>query len=106
MRAWPTYLGQVVGIHVNIGEAKDRLSQLIAAAERGEEVVIARNGSPVVRLQAVEPTLSRAEKRRLAFGKYKSGLSEEEINRVLLAPMTEEELALWYDAPISSDADS
>lgn len=39
-----------MGIHVNIGEAKDRLSELIAASERGEEVVIARAGKPVARL--------------------------------------------------------
>ena len=31
-------------------EAKTRLSELVAAAESGEEVVIARGGSPTVRL--------------------------------------------------------
>ena len=40
--------------HVNVQEAKTRLSQLLAAAERGEEVVIARGGRPVVRLVAVD----------------------------------------------------
>lgn len=35
---------------VNIHEAKTRLSELIAAVEAGEEVVIARAGKPVVRL--------------------------------------------------------
>lgn len=30
--------------------AKTRLSELVAAAERGEEVVIARNGVPAVRI--------------------------------------------------------
>lgn len=34
----------------NIGEAKSNLSHLIALAEAGEEVEIARNGVPVVRL--------------------------------------------------------
>lgn len=34
-------------------EAKTRLSELVAAAERGEEVLIARNGKPAVRLVAV-----------------------------------------------------
>jgi prevent-host-death family protein len=38
---------------VTIGEAKARLSQLIARACRGEEVVIARRSKPVVRLVAV-----------------------------------------------------
>lgn len=34
-------------------DAKSRLSELVAAAERGQEVVIARNGEPAVRLVAV-----------------------------------------------------
>jgi prevent-host-death family protein len=39
----------------NIHQAKTNLSKLIEQAEAGEEVVIARNGKPVVRLTAVEP---------------------------------------------------
>ena len=35
---------------VNIFEAKTQLSKLIELAENGEEVVIARAGKPVVRL--------------------------------------------------------
>jgi prevent-host-death family protein len=38
---------------VNMHDAKTKLSELVAAAERGEEVVIARNGTPAVRLVAV-----------------------------------------------------
>jgi prevent-host-death family protein len=38
---------------VNMHDAKSKLSELVAAAERGEEVVIARNGTPAVRLVAV-----------------------------------------------------
>ncbi len=34
-------------------DAKTRLSELVAAAESGEEVVIARGGTPAVRLVAV-----------------------------------------------------
>lgn len=37
-------------ILVNIHEAKSQLSALLAAVERGEEVVIARNGTPVAAL--------------------------------------------------------
>jgi antitoxin (DNA-binding transcriptional repressor) of toxin-antitoxin stability system len=37
-------------IHVNIGEAKTRLSQLLAAALRGEEVVLQKAGVPVATL--------------------------------------------------------
>ena len=39
----------------NIHQAKTNLSKLIEQAEAGEEVVIARNGKPVVRLIVVEP---------------------------------------------------
>ena len=39
---------------VNMHDAKSQLSKLIAAAEAGEEVVIARKGNPVVRLVPVK----------------------------------------------------
>lgn len=39
---------------MNIAEAKSKLSELVARAEAGEEVVISRNGKPRVRLQPVE----------------------------------------------------
>jgi prevent-host-death family protein len=39
---------------VNVAEAKAQLSELIEAAVRGEEVVIARRNIPVVRLTVVE----------------------------------------------------
>ncbi|HSP43735.1 MAG TPA: type II toxin-antitoxin system prevent-host-death family antitoxin [Luteolibacter sp.] len=41
-------------MQVTINEAKTQLSKLIAAAERGEEVIIARRDKPVARLNAVE----------------------------------------------------
>lgn len=44
---------------MNIAEAKSKLSELVARAEAGEEVVIARNGKPRVRLQPVEPFTRR-----------------------------------------------
>lgn len=40
-------------IHVNIAEAKARLSSLVKASLRGEEVVIDRDGKPQVRLTPV-----------------------------------------------------
>lgn len=62
-------------VHVNIGEAKTRLSQLVAAALRGEQVVLDRNGEPQVRLvpvtQAVESERHRiAEQRRSFIGEW------------------------------------
>lgn len=62
-------------IHVNIGEAKTRLSQLIAAALRGEKIVLDRNGKPQVRLVPIDEASQEererlAEKRRAAIGKW------------------------------------
>jgi len=40
-------------MQVNMHDAKTRLSELVAAAESGDEVIIARDGAPAVRLVAV-----------------------------------------------------
>ena len=42
-------------MQVNILEAKNQLSRLIKAAAAGEEVIIASNGTPAVRLVPVQP---------------------------------------------------
>ena len=44
---------------MNIAEAKSKLSELVARAEAGEEVVIARNGKPAVVLTAAPGTKRR-----------------------------------------------
>ena len=44
-------------------EAKTTLSRLVARAQAGEEIVIARNGIPVARLVAVAETNSMASVR-------------------------------------------
>lgn len=79
-------------VQVNVGEAKTRLSQLLAQAEAGEEVVIARDGSPVVRLVPVEA-------RGRQFGFLKLDISDED----LFAPLPDEELALWEGAGDDED---
>jgi len=40
-------------MQVNMHEAKTRLSELVLAAERGEDVIIARDGKPAARLVAI-----------------------------------------------------
>ncbi len=42
-------------MQVNVLEAKNRLSQLIRAAQAGEDVVIANRGAPVARLVPARP---------------------------------------------------
>jgi prevent-host-death family protein len=44
---------------VNVGEAKTRLSDLLARAEHGERITLARAGKPVVRLTRVDDTPRR-----------------------------------------------
>lgn len=63
----------LVTIHVNIGEAKTRLSELLAAAARGEEVVVDKAGVPFATLVPRPEALAlerepRAAKRKAAFG--------------------------------------
>ena len=40
---------------VNVHEAKTQLSRLLARAEAGEDIVIARRGEPMARLVACKP---------------------------------------------------
>lgn len=40
-------------MQVNMHDAKTRLSELVAAAESGEEIIIARDGAPAARLVAI-----------------------------------------------------
>ena len=54
---------------VNIYDAKTRLSQLVDKAAAGEDVVVSRNGKPLVRITALTPP-----KRRVKFGVLKGKL--------------------------------
>jgi prevent-host-death family protein len=73
-------------MQMTIHAAKTNLSKLIDAALKGEEVIIARGGTPVVRLVPV------------VEGKtFKIGLPEFQGMSCpdFLEPMSEEELRLW-----------
>lgn len=48
---------------VNIYEAKTKLSQLVDKAASGEDVVVSRNGKPLVRITRLAPA-----KRQIRFG--------------------------------------
>jgi len=54
---------------VNIYEAKTRLSQLVDQAAAGEDVVVSRNGKPLVRITRLESPV-----RRIKFGVLKGKL--------------------------------
>lgn len=74
-------------MQMNIAEAMAKLSELVAGAERGEEVLIARGGKPVVWLVS-------AQAKGPAF---RIGLAEGVVSRIpaFLELMTEEEITLW-----------
>ena len=74
-------------MQMNIAEAKAKLSELIAAVERGEDVLIARGGHPVVRL-----VLAQGEKPA-----FRLGLAVGTVAQVpdFLEPMGKDEAALW-----------
>jgi prevent-host-death family protein len=55
-------------MEVNIHHAKTNLSKLIAAAESGEEVIIARNGKPAVKLVVVPPPVRKSRKHMIGSG--------------------------------------
>ena len=71
---------------VNVHDAKTQLSRLLAQAEAGEEVVIARRGEPVARLVACKPKGTRR------FGAMKGKIV---VDDSVLEPLPAEELALW-----------
>jgi prevent-host-death family protein len=73
---------------VTVHQAKTHLSRLIARAEAGEEIVIARGKEPVVRL---EPVRSRAEPRRPGRLKGIPALPDS----FFFDPLPEDELRLW-----------
>ncbi|ETW11010.1 prevent-host-death family protein [Roseivivax marinus] len=72
---------------VNITEAKARLSELIAAAQRGEEVILARRGHPLARIVSTLPTKP----------KFRFGIAAGEVDCVpdFFEPMREDECSRW-----------
>ncbi|MDE0148537.1 MAG: type II toxin-antitoxin system Phd/YefM family antitoxin [Rhodospirillaceae bacterium] len=71
---------------VNVHEAKTHLSRLLARAEAGEEIVIARRGEPVARLVACQ----QPGRRQPDILKGKIAIPESFFD-----PLPEEELAAW-----------
>lgn len=70
---------------VNVQEAKAHLSQLLARAEAGEDVVIGRAHRPVVRLVPVDAPPGRT------FGTMRNLVVPDDFD----APLPADELAAW-----------
>ena len=72
---------------VNIHEAKTHLSQLLLQVAAGEEVIIARAGTPVA---CLVPYTDRPARRVAGSGKGQITMADD-----FAAPLPEEELRAW-----------
>lgn len=70
---------------VNVHEAKSTLSKLLKAALEGEEVIIAKAGRPLVRLEPV------SIKQESVPGRFAGQIQMDNF----FEPLIEEELAAW-----------
>lgn len=80
-------------VQVNIAKAKATLSELVARAEAGEEVVLMRNGKPVATIQ---PTATKPKAKRVAGAWAHLGKLEDPY--LFLRP--DREIEELMDAPI------
>jgi prevent-host-death family protein len=72
---------------VTIHTAKTTLSQLVASAEAGEEIVLARGKVPVAKIVPYRPPVSKRQ-----FGALRGEIS---IGPEFFEPLPEDELAAW-----------
>ncbi len=79
-------------MQVNVGDARDKLSQLVQAVLDGEQVTICRNGEPVVDLVRTEHKKREAPK----FGTLKGKIIIKDPNWHK-GPETNEELEAWLE---------
>jgi prevent-host-death family protein len=77
---------ETVSIHV----AKTNLSKLVARAEAGEEIIIARGRKPVAKLVPLAPKTKRV------FGALRGKIA---IGPEFFEPLPPEELDPWMQAP-------
>lgn len=75
-------------ITVNVGEAKTRLSELLARAEEGERIVIARGNTPVAELRRLSGEHAADPKAVLAAMRRR---------RAARAPVSRADVRRWID---------
>jgi len=84
-------------IQMNIAEAKAKLSELVSRAEAGEDVIIARDGKPIVTLTPRTPVEARP--RRLGQWDH-LGLNIPENLFIGPDPEIEAAIEAWENEPI------
>lgn len=82
-------------IRANIADVKAHFSEYVRKARAGEVVLVCERNIPVAELR---PLAEKPKKRRLGTMKGLIIHMDEDA----FAPMSEEELAEWYDAPITT----
>ena len=82
-------------MEVSVFDARNRFSELIEAAERGEEVIVTKRGRPVIRLTPVNAAEQRAQRTRAALDRASriATAVEERMGR----PFTHDELIAARD---------
>lgn len=83
-------------MQVTIHEAKTHLSRLIAAVERGEEVIISRRDKPVVELRAVEAPSKT--KRSSGCGALAGYFSESVIEQLTNHPELDKQIEADFES--------
>jgi prevent-host-death family protein len=84
--------------HVTITEAQAQLDKLVAEVERtGDEVIITRNGAPVVRLVRENKTLGDELMPEQIERSRQAGLNLREIGERLNIGATHEEIKDWIN---------
>lgn len=80
---------------VGLFEAKTHLSELIARAERGEEVIITRHNKPVAKLVPISEVSPELVARRKQIAAEMQAIGREAEARG--GPITVEEILSWRD---------
>ena len=79
--------------HIPISVFKDHASELVAAVERGEELVITRHGKLAARLSPAQPR--EQDRRRRTFDAFANLAEIRAAQRALGMQTTKEELIDW-----------
>ena len=84
---------------VNVHEAKTHLSELLAAVERGEEVVIARRGKPIAKITPCDQPSKKKGRIKLGFFE---GMGRE-TDPDWWKPVKDEEIREWFGDEFADD---